>query len=81
MASEGPIVRYADAGIRISPGEARPSDVASIGLAFADGEQGAQTLVEATYQVAVTGWLVLQPDAQVIFRREGPASYLGRGCS
>jgi porin len=77
VASKGPIEIYADAGIRISPGKRRPHDVASIGLAFADGAPGAQTLVEGTYQVALTGWLVLQPDVQVIFRREGPASVLG----
>lgn len=77
VASEGPIESYIDAGIRIAPGEARPEDVASIGLAFLGGDLGVQTMVEGTYQVALRGWLVVQPDAQVIFRREGPACVLG----
>jgi porin len=77
VASEGPVTHYADAGIRIVPSSHRVDDVVSLGLAFADGDQGAQTLVEASYQVALTGWLVLQPDAQLLFRREGTAGVVG----
>ncbi|MDX2091603.1 MAG: carbohydrate porin [Kofleriaceae bacterium] len=78
VASKGPVEIYLDAGIRIDPGKARPNDVISVGIGFADGDPiGAQTLVEGTYQAALTGWLVLQPDVQVILRREGLVGVLG----
>lgn len=67
---------YADTGIRIGPGPLRPKDFASIGLAFARSEHGAQTVVEATYQYLVKGWLTVQPDAQLLLTREGTAAIL-----
>lgn len=67
---------YADTGIRIGPGPLRPRDFAGIGLAFARSERGAQTVVEATYQYLVEGWLTVQPDAQLLLTREGTAAIL-----
>ncbi len=58
---------YIDAGIRTASW--RPHDVVSVGMAFAQSDQGAQTLVEATY-TAQLGWLRLQPDLQLLLLRD-----------
>ncbi|HEX5057934.1 MAG TPA: carbohydrate porin, partial [Kofleriaceae bacterium] len=72
-APDSPLSVYADTGIRIGPGPLRKRDFASIGLAFARTEIGAQTIVEATYQYLVKGWLTMQPDAQLLLTRTGTA--------
>jgi carbohydrate-selective porin OprB len=71
VAPDKPIELYVDAGVRIGPGPLRPRDFASLGLAFARSELGPQTVVEATYQYLATGWLTIQPDAQVLLTRNG----------
>jgi hypothetical protein len=62
---DAPVVHYVDAGIRVTPGSLRPNDLISVGVAFATTDQGAQTLVEATYELQVR-WLTLQPDLQLL---------------
>lgn len=74
VAPDAPMPFYADAGVRIGPGPFRPRDFLSLGLAFARTPMGAQTAVEATYQYLVTGWLTVQPDAQVVLTRERTAA-------
>jgi carbohydrate-selective porin OprB len=59
------VVAYIDAGIRITPGSRRPDDLVSVGIAFATTDQGAQTLVEATYELQLR-WLTIQPDVQLV---------------
>lgn len=66
---------YLDTGIRIGPGPLRERDFASVGLAFARTDQGAQTAVELTYQLQV-GWFTLQPDFQVLLLRERTAAVM-----
>jgi porin len=66
---------YLDTGIRIGPGPLRERDFASVGLAFARAETGAQTAVELTYQLQV-GWFTLQPDFQVLLLRERTAAVM-----
>lgn len=73
VAPDDAIDLYADTGIRIGPGPFRKRDFISVGLAFARTERGPQTVVEATYQYLVTGWLTIQPDLQVVLTREGTA--------
>ncbi len=60
---------YIDTGIRIGPGPLRERDFASLGLAFARTPNGAQTALEATYQLQV-GWFTFQPDFQLLLLRE-----------
>jgi carbohydrate-selective porin OprB len=76
VAPDKPIELYADAGLRIGPGPLRKRDFASLALAFARTEVGAQTVVEATYQILVNGWLTVQPDAQLVLTRDGTAGVL-----
>jgi porin len=71
LAPTRPIDIYADTGIRIGPGPFRPKDFLSLGLAFAESDVGVQTLVEASYQALVTGWLTIQPDVQLLLDRNG----------
>lgn len=71
IAPHQPIDVYADTGLRIGPGPLRPRDFFSMGLGFAGSDVGVQTVVEATYQYLVRGWLTVQPDAQVLFDRRG----------
>ena len=71
-----PVPLYIDTGIRIGPGPLRPKDFASVGLAFARADAGAQTVVEATYQLQV-GWLTVQPDLQLLLLRERTAGIAG----
>ena len=60
-----PVVNYIDAGVRITPGPRRPDDLVSVGIAFATSDQGAQILVETTYELQIN-WLTLQPDLQLL---------------
>ena len=76
VAPDKPIGLYVDTGIRIGPGPLRPRDFASIGLAFARSEHGAQTAIELTYQLLVKGWLTIQPDVQLLLTRDGTAGVL-----
>jgi len=76
VAPDKPIPVYVDTGIRIGPGPLRPRDFASLGLAFARSEHGAQTGIELTYQLLVKGWLTIQPDAQLLLTRDGTAGVL-----
>jgi porin len=71
VAFDAPLWLYADAGVRIGPGPLRPRDFFSMGLAFARTNIGAQTIVEATYQALVKGWLTVQPDVQMVLTRDG----------
>jgi porin len=66
-----PIDVYIDTGIRLGPGPLRPKDFASVGMAFASSDIGVQTVVEASYQALITGWLTIQPDAQLLFDHAG----------
>jgi hypothetical protein len=66
---DGPVAHYIDAGIRLTPGSWRPDDLVSVGIAFATTEQGAQTLVEATYELQIR-WFTLQPDLQLLMLRD-----------
>ena len=65
---------YIDTGIRFRNGPRRPRDFVSAGVAFARTETGSQTLVEATYQILVKGWLTIQPDAQLILKANASAA-------
>jgi hypothetical protein len=67
------VYTYIDAGIRIGPGPFRPDDMMSIGVVFANTENGAQTAVEATYE-AQWRWLTIQPDAQLLLLSGHPAA-------
>jgi carbohydrate-selective porin (OprB family) len=60
---------YLDAGVRIGPGPLRPEDFVSVGMAFAQLEEGDQILLEATYEAQI-GWLTIQPAAQLMMMRE-----------
>jgi len=60
---------YIDAGIRIGPGPLRPDDFLCAGLAFARTEQGAETLIEASYEAQIR-WLTVQPDVQVVMMHD-----------
>jgi hypothetical protein len=60
---------YIDAGVRIGPGPLRPQDFVSIGLAFAQLEEGDQILIETTYEAQVR-WLTIQPALQLMLLRE-----------
>lgn len=62
---DGPVTTYVDAGVRGAPFAFRPGDLASIGIAFDRTEVGAQSIVEATYEVQIH-WLTVQPAAQVL---------------
>ena len=70
-----PIDVYIDTGIRIGPGPLRERDFASVGLAFARSEMGAQTAIEATYQFQ-KAWFAIQPDFQLLLLRERTAAVL-----
>jgi porin len=76
-APHGLVQIYADAGVRGPPGTWRPHDFAGLGVAFSRTDDGTartdQAVLEATYQVAATGWLTLQPDAQLVFGPDRPA--------
>jgi carbohydrate-selective porin OprB len=63
--ADGPVSHYIDAGIRVTPFSRRPEDLACVGIAFATSPDGAQTVVEATYELQVR-WLTLQPDLQLV---------------
>ncbi|MEO7097664.1 MAG: carbohydrate porin [Polyangiales bacterium] len=60
---------YVDAGVRIGPGPLRPEDFVSVGMAFAQLDEGDQILIEATYEAQV-GWLTIQPAMQLMMMRE-----------
>ena len=60
---------YLDAGVRIGPGPLRPEDFFSVGMAFAQLDEGDQILIEATYEAQV-GWLTIQPAMQLMMLRE-----------
>jgi len=68
---DGVVQIYADAGLRGLPGDWRHDDFAGVGVAFSRteiaGVRRDQAVVEATYQIAATGWWTVQPDAQVVF--------------
>ena len=70
IAPDQPVSRYADTGIRFRMGPWRPRDFASAGIAWSRTDDGMQTLLEATYQVLVRGWLTVQPDAQVVLQHQ-----------
>ena len=57
--------------MRIGPGpiRVRPDDFFSIGLAFAQVDEGDQILVETTYEAQI-GWLTIQPAFQVMALRD-----------
>jgi carbohydrate-selective porin OprB len=62
---------YIDTGFRIGPGPFRPKDFISVGIAHAGATTGYETVIEATYQYLVRGWLTIQPDVQVLLDRNG----------
>lgn len=70
-----PIDLYIDTGLRIGPGPLRERDFASVGLAFARTELGAQTAIEATYQLQL-GWVTFQPDFQLLLLRDRTAAVM-----
>ncbi len=53
---------YFDAGVKLRG--------ATVGLAFAQAEIGSQTVVEASYELVITGRLMLQPDLQILLMRD-----------
>jgi len=67
---------YADAGLRFIPAPWRPKDFTGLGVAYshlqADPATGAgasdSAVAEATYQIAIAGWLTIQPDLQLVFQ-------------
>jgi hypothetical protein len=62
----GEVRTYIDAGFRLGPGiAARSQDLASVGIAHAQAEQGDQTMVEATYEAQLR-YFTLQPSVQLI---------------
>lgn len=67
---------YIDAGLRIQPGEWRPGDLITCGIAFARSEFGAQTLIEASYEAQIR-WLSIQPDLQLILLHERTVGVVG----
>jgi carbohydrate-selective porin OprB len=67
--ADAPVVHYLDAGVRVTPGSLRPNDFVSVAIAFATTEQGAQTVIEATYEMQI-GWLTIQPDLQLLMMRD-----------
>jgi porin len=62
-----------------APFRSRPGDVIGIGIAHAgigelelgQGLEGSETVIEAFYKLAVTGWMTLHPDIQWINRPGG----------
>ena len=68
LSPEG-IRTYLDAGVRIGPGPFRPDDFMSIGLAFAQVDEGDQILIETTYEAQIR-WLTIQPAAQLMMMRD-----------
>jgi hypothetical protein len=66
---DGPVSVYLDAGIRIGPGPLRAEDFYCIGMAFARGEQGAETVVETSYEAQIR-WLTIQPDFQLVMMHD-----------
>lgn len=60
---------YLDAGVQL--------DAMTVGLAFAQADIGAQTVVEASYELAVTGRLTLQPDLQILLLPDDTVVVLG----
>lgn len=66
---------YVDAGIRV--GLLRSDDLLGLGLAFARTDTGPQTVVEASYQLVVTGRLTIQPDLQLLLLRDGTIGVIG----
>jgi hypothetical protein len=60
---------YVDAGVRIGPGPFRPNDFMSVGLAFAQVDDGDQILIETTYEAQIR-WLTIQPAAQLVMLRD-----------
>lgn len=71
---EAPVVEYIDAGVRITPGTRRPDDFVSVGIAFATTDQGAHTLVEATYELQIR-WVTIQPDLQMLMMSDDERSH------
>ncbi len=74
IAPDQDIPLYADVGFRFGPGgvwKKRKKDFFSMGLAFAQSSLGAQTAIEMTYQILITGWLTIQPDLQLALKRDG----------
>jgi hypothetical protein len=66
---DAPVVHYIDAGIRVTPGPRRPADFVSAGIAFATTDEGAQIVVEATYELQLR-LLALQPGLQLVMLRD-----------
>lgn len=62
VSSDDALPFYLDTGVQL--------DAASLGLAFAQADVGAQTVIEASYRLAVRGWLTLQPDLQILLMRD-----------
>ena len=62
---------YLDAGVRVGPGPLpmRPDDFFSVGMAFAQLDEGDQLLAEATYEAQIR-WLTIQPAMQLMMFRE-----------
>ncbi len=60
---------YFDAGVQLRG--------ASVGLAFAQADIGPQTVVEASYELVVTGRLTLQPDLQILLMRDATIAVFG----
>src|SRR5262249_44424812 len=74
----GVVELYADAGVRGLPGDWRHDDFAGLGVAFSRtvdemGVRHDQSVIEATYQIAATGWWTVQPDLQLVFAPERTA--------
>jgi carbohydrate-selective porin OprB len=70
-APDRPVSLYIDTGIRVGP--VRDMDFAAVGMAFARTADGAQTAIEATYQLQLLGWLSIQPDLQLLLQRDRTA--------
>lgn len=68
-APDGPSTLYLDAGLRIGPGPLRSEDFFCIGMAFARGERGAETVLETSYEAQLR-WLTFQPDLQLHMMRD-----------
>lgn len=65
---------YADAGVRLGPMFER--DFASAGIAFARTPDGHEVVAELTYQRR-QGWLIFQPDLQILMQRTRTSVILG----
>jgi hypothetical protein len=66
---DGPIGHYIDAGLRVTPGKRRPDDFASVGIAYATTDAGAQIIFEGMYEIQIR-YLTIQPDVQLMLLRD-----------